>query len=611
MEVRTYMGLPREQIEEAAKIYTGKIPVRIQRRAAHTGRFATIGTFQFPPAEIIDIESWLKENFGGGSFACQPKHPDNHFTHAAPLPQQFILDIEAPPKPATARDFNIPSGPSTREISEILKSVESSGGPMIEDRDITAADFAALPEWTQSLSMQDKIDFIRQVKTKRHAVVSALGLTPQQAPNPAPSPPPSQVVVPDPSMAKHADYVAAALEAEREKAAFREAKLHAQLEEMNKRLDQERIERARVDAEARERALKVEIEALRNQMSAMADRKPSPAFDPEMLKIAIPAGMAFLTAMMQSNAQKQQTLVEQQTKSHQLQMEAVNALLTRQQPQQDSTKQLLEMLVGLFPAVAPLVKEFMDSKSPKAQAELYHDMVESQLNSMTMIASLTEQLAKSGGQDPWYMPIVQNGIQSVLQLTESLAKAQRTQIPIPKGANGASMAVSPPEIPGRPAQAPQNAAQQGEYTPGQRVASMVMQNPGFPADMRKPEWFNVLSQLHDHVDSDRVADLIMNTLDAGVPETLLQAGFNENPIQAIAKILSVLPVSQNKPYVEAVLKDCVAWLEQASSEDEDEETDEDDDEETAEEETDEAPVVPFNIGQPFESPAPMMAKSRG
>ena len=580
-QAKTYMGLPRTEIEEAAKIYVDTIPVKLHRRNSLNGRFAHLGMYHFKVAELIDIEEFLKDKFGGGAFMVFACHPNNHFSRADPIPT-FQIDIEAPPKASTAADLGVKPGVIGNPVTNNLLKGDESMAPVaaVSDVPITAEELADVPHWVQGLSLQDKIAFVHDRRAKRAHLMQIMG------PNGLPANAQPQVVQ-DPSMAKHADYIAQALAEERAKAAEREAKLQARLEEQERRLEQDRIERQRIEAEARERAFKVEMEALRAQIAQLQSKppeKPSPLFTPEMLGITVPAAVTLITAMMNNSTQRSSALVEQQTRSFQTHMDAMNSLLKKDGAAGDSTKTLIDGVVKLFPAVAPLLTTFLDSKSPKAQAQLYSDMIDNHLNSMTMIASLTEQLAKSGGQDPWYLPVVQNGIQSVIQLTESLAKAQRAQMPVPQGQNQAQQG-----------QATQQQQQPQQMTQGQQVARMIFAQPGFPADMKKEEWFHVLALLHDHHDAQQTAEFIVRVLNTMIendtlPATIMQAGFETDPTKALASIIAVLPVSQNKQYVDEVLRNVHELLMSEESEETEEEEEEEDSEVSEDDENEEEHV---------------------
>jgi hypothetical protein len=150
----------------------------------------------------------------------------------------------------------------------------------------------------------------------------------------------------------------------------------------------------------------------------------------------------------------------------------------------------------------------------------------------------------------------------------------------------------------------QDGTQQQQPSQGARIASVIMNQPGFPAELKTEQWFHLLTKLHDHEDPAEVADFAASFMweleqnGAAFPEPLNQI-YQQDPRTLFNNLMSSLPVSQNKEYTAKFIDALVANIEElranaAEEGDEDEETEEASDVEDESEVVDTTPAQAEN-----------------
>jgi len=393
---KTLEEIPLDSIRDAMANYE-QVNIRVTRRNDR-GQIATVyGDVIRETAELADIDEWLRSNAGGGRFRIEARDPNDKTRYVLP---PFHVTVEGPPRPP--RFLGHPSeaaaGPGAYGPSGAYPPVGMESQHMSYQGPKPPASYqqpqpfyghpdphdAPPPAWLSGVhpSLRSGYVFPRS---------NPMGEAPRA---------PSATIASDALALRQ-------LEQQRGEAQAQIAKLeaqnHALQEKLDRMLDELKAERER----AREERHRLELDALKKEM--LSTRKPDDA-GADWTKIA--AAMApfapVLAAMVQSREQSSSKALE-------LQQAGLQSLMQATLTQANKPNGLTE----LMPVVLPMLKELMEAKSPKAQAELYNSMVENNLNSVAMMAQLVEAFASSGKEEPWYLPMIRETLNGVVGMTEA------------------------------------------------------------------------------------------------------------------------------------------------------------------------------------------------
>lgn len=548
-KAKTFQGVPRELIEEACKIHE-QVACYISRRNTANGRMHTLGKYIFSTKDLGDIETWLDANAGGGSYTIRPQRMDNTNVFAEPL-YTFQVDVEGAPKPATAKEHGlvgVSAGGGT-----VQAAIAAAGGPAFAApvKPVPPELYATLPEPVRTLTPQQQWDYINAQKPLSLATGFAYpqGVPYMKAPQ----------FSSDELAAKQTDELRSEKERMGKEAKEREVKLQSELDALRKRLDEEKEERRRQEREAEQRMMQSQMESLRLQIAEAKATPAKPAFDLNAIVALVGAAAPFVTAIVTSSKDRAIAQVEQQQKAFEIQMRGLSEITNR--PKEDPLKAVIAAVAAIGPLVMPALTELIKSKSPEAQANMYATMAESQMTGFSMIAQLTEQLAKmsGGSQEPVWLPMVQGMLGSVMTTAENYFASKQNGAPQPNQlpANAGNNATAPSAVQATP---------QNQATPGQTVAKLIVMHPSFPAEMKNQEWFEVVAALHDNYDvehvAERAAELLTAMEEAGkIPASMIEA-FEADPKKALHTLLAQMPITQADPaYVNKFIDSLVALLE--------------------------------------------------
>jgi len=297
---------------------------------------------------------------------------------------------------------------------------------------------------------------------------------------------------------------------------------------LRRELEQVRAELALRDREAeeRERRDREDREAQRHSELLAAMRAASrPVAKPEaehrietVAAIAAAVG-PILTALISSSRERDARTLELVAK--------------RERPD----KGLAEALAALAPVLAPPLMEFFKNKSPAAQAELFSTLAENNLTTLSTMGSFLQTMMEMQGSDPWWRPLVENGIQSVTNAAQQYA----------------ALAKPPSATPSRDAEEKPRAP----LPQGRMIAMAIVNRPDFPRELKRGAWVEVMAALHDKAPPENIAQFVRDELiqmrdNNALPELLAQAF--ETPEQSIGALISLLPIYKtDRPYANTVI----------------------------------------------------------
>ena len=346
----------------------------------------------------------------------------------------------------------------------------------------------------------------------------------------------------------------------------------AKLEEQNKhlldRLDRLADELKEERASAREERHRLEMAAMRREMTSIAQKPPTKS--PVESMAAFAPFVPVLVSMIESRASSS-------TQGLQLQQEGLQSLMTATLQQANKPDATSEMMKTILPLALPFLQNMMEAKSPKAQAELFNSMVENNLNSVAMMAQLIEAFAANGQDEPWWLPAIRETLGGVVGLSQAYIQGKGLPGQPPDAnvlLNPGSQSVPPQtNAPGatsygvyeappadaieaqvgsngsQPAQSAQpiHAPMAGsharkavnEVTPLQQVMLDAL-----PPDFATPEWRVIVLRLHQSEDVEELATLISSHLENCMNFGLLPEQMQDirtNPIEALVQCLGPLP----------------------------------------------------------------------
>jgi hypothetical protein len=549
-EKKTIDDIPLDLIQEAAKNYE-TVAVRITRRNDR-GQLATVyNNVQMETMKLAEIDNWLRERAGGGRFRIEVKDPRNSTQYVM---KAFHVMVEGPPHPPRYLD-----GPTDQPGQADYPMGPAFGGTPVTNQFQPGVNGPS-QAWIDGLHPSQRAAYM------------------QHRERPAPG---ATVASDQLALKQYQEHKA--------ETARQIAKLESMVERQaddNRRLQEQLAsERDR----AREERHKVELEMLREQMKLIGERKPEPAKELDIVKIA--ATLAPFAPVLSAMVTSRETAA---SKGLEVQQQGLSTLMQATLSQANKPDAVSTMLTQLGPVVIPLLKDMMDAKSPKAQAELFNSMVENNLNTVAMMAQLIEAFGSQGGDEPWWMAPIKEALGGVVGMTEAYMQG-KGGLPGQQLPPGAAM----PQM-GPPAQAPAAfkqglaGAQPSMYTTvptqetivqnedgsieaeaevipsnGQSEAASEMEaslNPSvqqkmmlklLPAEFQTPEWRAIVVGLLNQNPAEPLAELIArhieHLIDFGMLPMAL-ASVQDDPVTTLSTMMQPLPVyQQNQAYIDDVI----------------------------------------------------------
>jgi hypothetical protein len=569
-KVATHEGVPHAQIQDAQTKWE-HVVVRMHRRVAG-GKLAALGNKQMTLGELSDIENYVRECAGGGIFRIEPRNPQDLLSYADPIPP-FTIEIDGPPKPSNAFEH---TGSQMPFAGGIARMSNPSG------MHIPPEALAQIPSWVRPehraawLAASDPV-----------GVAAANGLPmPAYDPHMPRAAAPAAAFSSDQLAVKQLDELRAEVAADRARAAQREKALTEELERSRKDIEKHKDEERSLREKGEREVLKLQLESLRAELQVIR-ATPPPAPPPARPAIPVEAWIGLvgalapvLTAVVTSGSTRQASMAEQQAKVAELQMAGLSTVLGAANNKKSDLSGLAETLLKVAPLAVPLFTEFFKNKSPAAQANLFSTLMENNLTTLSTMGSFLQSMLEMQGGDPWWRPMVENGIQGVVAAAQQYSEMAVKQ-------NGGTVANEQAKPPARQA------------SPGTTMATMIVNNPQFPKELKNGAWVEVIAALHDKAPPPNVAEFVTEELVAmrdknALPEIFAQVF--EMPEQAVAQLIAFLPIYKaDRPYADAVIQAIgqavrATTVVETKGEPAGDDDDGDDDEPAAR-----PPAVPFNL----------------
>jgi len=575
----TLEEMPIADLRDAMANYD-KVSLKITRRN-EKGQIATVySDVLMTLEELLGIDGWLRTNAGGGRFRVECRNPQDKSKY---IVQPFHVGVEGLPRPPrflgnpahmdpTRQIATNPAYPQAgmeqQPMSQNPYHPQVPSGPYYGQQQPQGPYGPPPPAWLNGVHPSQRGGYIGP----RYRVGSG--------DNPAPG-----ATVASDTLAMRQ------LEKAELEAKTQIAKLEAQNAALMERLDRMAHEAKSERERAREERHSMELKALEARMESLS--KPKEATGPSDLIAALaPFAPVFATMITARESSSSKSLEVQQA--------GLQSLMQATLSQANKPDTTMDLVKSLLPVVLPMAQNMMDAKSPKAQAELFNSMVENNLNSVAMMAQLIEAFASSGGDEPWWLPMVRETMGGVVGMTEAYMQGkglpgQQPAVPrplaIPQAAPAlpdgvpqqAGMAAystidmeAPPseEVPehaavaGVVADAP--AVESEEYEDEEQPSAAEMERrlkedasaverlmlTQLPEDFQTPEWRIIALSLHQTEEIEEVANMVSghvaHLINFGMlPHALFD--FEEAPQRALARCFGPLPVAQERPaFVRAV-----------------------------------------------------------
>jgi len=320
--------------------------------------------------------------------------------------------------------------------------------------------------------------------------------------------------------------------------------LRNQLRELNakydadKRAADEKFERERdktvaLEKKALEEERKHEKEMLELRIDMQSRMQPQKS---PLDIVSLLAGLAPVAiALIESGKSRQQLNLQMQQESTKQQIESVKMLVA---DKGKGGSELVDTLKVVIPALAPFVTTFMSDRSPSAVAKLTSAMADGQLQTISMVSQLMQQLAENND-SPW-MDVARQAIAGIQNVAKEMVEVNMRK----------SQPVAPRVGAGAPAPVPLTAD-----TPAADIADAIVAAQGVPQEYKTQEWREVFRLVHDAGVAPREAAVALSQLldKLGDEDKLPQAfaGVLDNsgpqPSTLLRPMLEQLPIGQFNP----------------------------------------------------------------
>jgi len=341
-----------------------------------------------------------------------------------------------------------------------------------------------------------------------------------------------------------------------------------------KRIETERIERDRVEREAERARHAAEMQHMKDMISANA----KPRFNLTEIVAAATPFIPLAVAMIDARKHAASVEADRVARMNEIQMSGANKLMEATLAQRsENASGNNKLLETLLPVALPVIQAIITSNGPKAQAELMATQAEVQMQQTAMVAQMFEQLAGQAPDHPM-LPLIQSTIESITAGVQAWAKAQAR----PSTAQTVVSTIQE-QLGQTPPKLEQEPAPIKRQTQGDEIATAVFNHPACPQELKTQEWFTILSMMHNGEPVDSVAQTIANhllNLDTTKTTPALIEPVWAKPEETLTRIFSFLPVWQaDQPYAKEVIYKVIDILSAPVEEDEDDDDEEGDDEE--------------------------------
>lgn len=533
--------VPLEAIQKAVTDGLSQVLVRISSRNAR-GHIAFVLEETLNTYDLASAEVWLSQKLGGGRWFVDPRDPADPATRALPA---FELEIHGPPKyiPGTGSPNIAPAGMPPAMAPGMMGGF---GGAMP----------MPMPQAMPGVDPRMMPPFIRGADPglQQHWAQQQLPVHSQ----------PVMTFTPDQIATDQLNKSQETLLIERRQREVERNKHKAELDALRASIDDIKQSHAESLRQATERERIMELnriqeesrrstDALRQQILEMKNAKPS--FDLAGIASLVAAAAPVIGTLMTAREQ-------QASKAIELQQQSANKLLEATMKAHDS-KPLFDGFIAALgaasPFLLPVVKEWMANKSPKAQADLVATLAENNLSTVSFMAKMvTEMAAASAPDGPTWLPAVQEMFKGVVATAEGLMRSNKQSVGMPTPQQQAPVARIPQQTPAQAA-----AGMQPLPFTGAQIVAAVNADARIPADLKTPQWLNIIERLHDRADIEQLASDFaehMRTLDDNLPEAF--AGFWDQPVTEIMeRVFSNLPIWQfDNAYTRHFIKRAVEKL---------------------------------------------------
>lgn len=495
--------IPEAAIREAAKTYAN-VWVKVRRHGT-SGQIAVVkgNPFFMPTLSLLEIDVWLSKHIGGGRYHCEARLEQDQTMPIQEIPP-FYVSVEGAPI-VSALPPHVADRPQVLDPSSGVMRDIPRAGVAVSDLISNTPDQIALEQLNQR---QKELAAERQLR-----------------------------------------------EQERRAADDRFRQQQALIDDMQKRLIETQSNRERDQ-------LRAELDAIK---TAMAQRDNGPKLDIVGLAAALaPLGAALITSGRDA-AVKQ---AEAQAKVLEVQQNSTTQMLTAlaSKPASDPLAGVVGLLGALVPALAPIAKEFMSSRSPDKLAELMGSMADANLSQMSMLNQVLQPFLQQ--EDNPMVSFLQQGLNSLVEVAQhmsSVVKPPQKQ-PSQMAAGAGRRSVSAGGAPaarrnGRAAAAASGAG--GEAATANYFVNLVLNAPNVSAQLKTPEWQSIYYALHTFAPAADVAKQLATTLaaqvDAGSLPTEFMPIFHQDstvaPSAILGPFLLQLPAGAIRPdYMQTVLE---------------------------------------------------------
>lgn len=592
-KVQAVHETPMAQIKDAMARYP-EVLLRLKRQNSK-GQWATVASdVRKPTAELASLTSWITQMAGGGKFRIEVYNPADPTSDCGIPP--WYEEIEAPPMPPVATQEEFAHGATPGAGQRYLgrggyQPAYSFGGGMAG-----ATGPAGYPQPTPPRP---------QAPSSPMQPTWGAGLPPSQARAFYEAQNPGyfgggldQRVwggakhTPDEAFAQVASQRERELQQMRDEHRREKEKLEGLIAQLNATIQSLRDDLSEERRRAEQQMFQMQIEMLKGQQNQRSNLDLNGI-------AAIAAGVApIFTGLFQTSAQRQQAQTEASQRFMEMQMGAVNAMMTASLTKKDDGFE--KTLTMLLPLIQPVLQEWMHARSPQAQAKLIETMSDQQMTFLGMAAQMVQAQIEAEGETPKWYPILQEILGSAINLGQAYFSGQTidklrslppdqarklaTQMGLDPDELGIGGGMAAPRLPTQvapvaPAQqstpvvtestdAATAKAEQERLHQASQVVAAVLRDERLPQFFRSQEWEHLLLMIHAELDVEETARALADHLDAlhdaGILPTQLELPDGGAPINlttysddptVLGRILHMMPITQKSPaYVQQLLE---------------------------------------------------------
>ena len=492
---------PREELHKLAQSGVVEVQVKISRVTAGSRR-VSCGHENWPTHEIYTekFEKWISDMFGGGAFIIDVYNMEDaqRFANVPP----FRLNLEGEPKmtPGQQVKFNTQAQANAARglpPPNPQQYVMQGGPPVQADGRVYGGNNQ------QPFNPRDYWNTTPDDAFKQQAMNAEKKIE---------------------DLEKQRDADRREREKDREKWEQRDREWVQRLTEIENKHRDEREASKQKELEAR-------LDLLKDQSAQKKDVDWA-----ALVTAAIPLVTAYMTTAKDREARQQ----DQQFKSLEIQQKSADNVLKLMGNKAASETEALK-------AIMPMITKAMSDKSPAAQATL----LESVGATMSQQISLIHQIIQANQPDnpPW-LPVVEQTLEGLASVANAFVTSQRASAEsAPVKAIASAIQPTQPTQPDTQPPQQQDESQQGEaqWTTAEEIATICMQSPHWPVDMRTPEWYQLLIIIHSTRDVEETASALFDHLENlsrlnTLPETFAEIWTKPDTI--LADWVAMLPIAQ-------------------------------------------------------------------